>query len=263
MNLNKLLGLSILPEYQIFGSKRTKFLNDFEDLLNSPKFNPNFVDVSTASLIGKNMNINSPNYWKELSYLVIKNIHKANKKNSDAISVIHRNYMIKFPVIGDNFFETLEFKMFEMQDYLNNLSVTNLGKGICARATTNEKILTEIERLFVKRMRGFNKQDLAMLGYCMTLNRLFGTGIEFKKELENLLNSEVNDSNIFMLVNILRGISSRGWYFEKFIMEAVKILEKNSDRLGYIQITQASWAIAEFNKGIEIPLLEKIMDRRL
>ena len=209
------------------------------------------------------MNINTPLYWKQLGSLVIENIHKTGDKNTDTLSMIHRNFIVKYPMIGDSFFRLLEDRMFTLQDFLSNASVTNLARGICLRRVEDEKVMSDIEKLCVKRMSGLSKLDSATLGNCMTMHNQFATTDEFKVEYGKLLSKGIEGLSISMLINITRGIAGRGWYYEKVVKEIVKVVEENINTLSYVQLTQVSWALAEYNKGIEVPLLEKAMDKRL
>ena len=263
MDLRKLKNLSVLGEYHIYGPARTKYLKDLEDYLNSTRFEITFTQLSILSLIGKNMNINTPLFWKQLGSLVTENIHRTGDKNTDTLSMIHRNFIVKYPMIGDQFFKLLESRMFALQDYLSNMSVTNLARGMCLRRVEDEKALREIEKLCVKRMKGLSKLDLGNLGSCMSIHNQFATSEEFKVEFGECLGKGIEGISISMLINISRGIASRGWYYEKVVKEIVNSVEENVQSLSYIQITQIAWALAEYDKGIEIPLLEKAMDKRL
>lgn len=160
------------------------------------------------------------------------------------------------------FFERLEKRMLSNSDYLNTISIVNLARGICLRKAESEEIVKAVEVLCSKKMESFNAIDLGEIGLSLSHHYNFANGNSFRQAFEKSCTTNVLNFKANSVVNITRGIASRGWYFEEFFNQVIQHYKNKMHSMNYVQLSNLAWALTEYEKGLELIFIEEMMKRR-
>lgn len=263
MDIKHLLQLSKKADAKLYGLTRNDILESIQTLIDTSLNRLTITTLSTLTIIGTNIKLNNPIFWNVLATDILKKAHKAGEHNSDTLSIIFFNYVTSYPYITNDFFEYLEKRLVIGARFLNYRSISQTIWGFSKRKRAEDSTIKTFENISIEKLKYMNYADLGQVCLGLSMYPLFGTSEEFKKELEVVVLDNMKNMDNMNLMFVGKGLVSRKMFVEKFFEYLASKSYKEMDSLQNFSIKEIAYVLAEVNKDLELPFLERMQELKI
>ncbi|OMJ76698.1 hypothetical protein SteCoe_23857 [Stentor coeruleus] len=263
MDIKHLLQLSKKADAKLYGLTRNNILENIQFLIENSLDRLTITTLSSLTIIGTNIKLNNPIFWNTLATDILKKANKTGEHNSDTLSIIYFNYVTSYPYIPNDFFKNLEKRLVIGARFLNYRSISQTIWSFSKRKRAEESTIKTFENTSIQKLKFMNYADLGQICLGLSMYPAFGTSEEFKKELEIVVLDNMKSMDNLNLIFVGKGLVSRKIFSEEFFEYLSLKTYKDMDNLHNVSIKEIAYILAEVNKDLELPFLERMQELKI